>query len=225
MRRIDNDLDMITAVTDVKGKRMIDIGCGTGDLVRQLTEAGAIVSGIDTAEVIEKAKQFPTAGSETYLEGGGETLPFPDDFADVILFFASIHHVPETKMDQALAETRRVLKPDGLAIIIEPVATPGSYTELIRLVEDEEHIQKLASDAINRASMSGFVLKTEDMLYFERSLQDYKVLLDKYVEDEEKRSEYYSEAKKITEGLSREAGVSTDEFRFKSICRMQVLKT
>jgi len=44
------------------------------------------------------------------------------------------------------------------------------------------------------------------------------------IRDEEKRAGYFSEARQVTERLSRESGVSTDEFRFKSICRMQVLK-
>lgn len=223
MKRIENDMDIITSLLAVNGKSIIDVGCGTGDLVRKLTEAGAIVSGIDTADMIMKANEFPTAGNETYLEGGGEALPLPGVSADVILFIASFHHVPETQMDHALAEARRVLKPGGIAVIVEPVATPGSYTELIRLVEDEELIQKLALEAINRAADSVFMLETEEKFYFERSLQDYQELLEKYVEEEDKRVRCFFEAQQLMERMSLDSGVNADAYRFKSICRRLVL--
>ena len=222
MRQIEDDMEIISAIADVKEKRIADVGCGAGDLVRKLIGSGANVTGIDTAEWIEKAKTFPPAGNETYLEGGGENLSFPDNSLDMVIFFASFHHVPESMLDRAIVETYRVLKPGGRAIFLEPVARDGSYTELIRMVEDEGHIQELAYDAIGRASRIGFKPGSEEMIYFARSLEDFRNLVGKYVEDEEKRPGYIARAEEIATGLSREAGMDSEAFVFKSICRLNV---
>ncbi len=224
MKKIENDLDIIAGVTDVKGKRFIDVGCGTGDLVRELAAAGAGVTGIDSAAMIEKAKAFPTEGDEDYLVGGGEALPVPNGSADVVVFLASLHHVPEAEMDRAAGEARRVLKPGGVVIFGEPVSRDGSYTELIRLVEDEARIQQLAHEVIKGTIKKGVTRHVQEMVYFERSLRDFKDLLDKYVDDKKEREDYYARANEVTARLSRETGVPADAFRFKSICRIDILQ-
>lgn len=223
MRKITKELEVLEALGSLKDKTVIDVGCGTGVMTRELALRGAKVTGIDTKEMLEKAKAAAPVGVETYIPGGGEALPFDDSTADVILFFASLHHVPEGKMISALKEAHRVLKPGGVTVCLEPVGLEGSYFDIIRLVEDERKIQGLAYEAIKESGDFGLKNNEEYMVYIERSYEDYVSLLNKYVDDEVKRNDCLVQAKEITERLSREAGVVFADFRFKSICRVNVL--
>ncbi len=118
---------MLEFVGDVAGKRVIDIGCGEGQVAQALAERGAHVLGFDpfipgTDEV--------ALGSGTYRlqVGSADSLPLADGIADVVLFMFSLHHVPGAMMPGALAEARRVLKPGGQLCVVEPIADgPAQY--------------------------------------------------------------------------------------------------
>ena len=224
MKKIEKEFKIFTEITDLKGKAVIDIGCGTGELVRALTRQGAEVTGIDKPDMLAKAKEHQRAGNEKYLPGEGEHIPVKENEADMVIFFASFHHIPESLMMQALEETYRVLKTGGTAIFLEPVGKEGSYFELIRLAEDEREIQKRAFEAIKNASRIGFKSKKEEIFYMERSYDDFVNMLNLFVDDDEKREEYLTRGKEITARFARDAGVSFTDYRFKSICRMNVLQ-
>ena len=224
MIEVENDLEIIRAVTRISGKRVIDVGCGSGELVRSLAGNGAAVTGIDSSEILKKAREFPQIKDEVYLAGGGEILPLEMDCADIVLFFASLHHVPEPFMKRALKETHRVLKNEGMVIILEPMPENGSYFELIRLVDDETPRLKSAYNAIRHACKVGFRQEGEELVYSQRSFTDFLELLEKYVDNKEEREGYLARAEEAVERMSREAGMSITDYRFKSIARVNVLR-
>jgi ubiquinone/menaquinone biosynthesis C-methylase UbiE len=224
MRKIENERDIILQLVEPKNKTIIDVGCGAGGMARGLTEQGARVIGVDTPGMLAKAGEHPPIGNEKYVAARGENLPFKSDFADMIIFAASLHHIPGPMMMQAIKESRRVLETGGLAVFVEPCGQEGSYFELIRLVEDERDIQRLAFEAIKKAHLFGMESKTEEIVYFERSYADYVNLLDIFIEDEDERSGYVQEAGKVTEKLCQAANQTITDYRFKSICRVNVLQ-
>ena len=223
MRKVRSNIEALSPLRSFKGKVVIDIGCGTGELVRDLSKQGAVVTGIDTAEMIVKANDIKRAGNETYLSGKAEKLPFEDNFADIITFFASLHHVPEGMINQALREAQRVIKPGGLVFCLEPVGEKGSYFELIRLLEDERDIQAMVYKAIKRANSLNLFNQEEYRVYFERSYEDFIKLNEVFIEDENQRNQLAEKARGITLRLSHEAGIDFKDFRFKSICRVNIL--
>lgn len=224
MKKITDEIVFVTDLMDVRGKNVVDVGCGAGELVRGLTGKGASVIGIDLPFMLEKAKAETPAGNETYIEGGAEVLPLDDRSMDLVVYFASFHHIPEQGMEPAMKEAHRVLKPGGKILFLEPVGVEGSYFELIRLVDDEREVQQLAKKMIDNAPGFDFKHIKEEMFYFERSLVDYGNILDKFVDDEEKRNECRAQAKKITERLSKESGTTIDDYRYRSIGRINVLE-
>lgn len=224
MKKIENALEVISGVVTLQGKVIIDVGCGTGNLVRAMASEGARVTGIDTLGMLEKAKEHPLAADEEYLPGSAAKLPFKNKTADVIVYFASIHHVPMEKMNLAIKEMYRVLKPGGAAVFLEPVAKPGSYFELTRLVEDEREVQKHAYQAIKDAMALGMEMMDEYMVYFERWFDDYVNLLNTFIDDEANRERYLVQSRARAQQLASEAGVDFKDYRFKSICRINVLK-
>ncbi len=76
-----------------------------------MASENAKVIGIDTLEMIEKELNYPIVKDEKYRIGKGEELSVGANFADVMTFTASFHHIPYDLMLQALNECYRYLSP------------------------------------------------------------------------------------------------------------------
>jgi trans-aconitate 2-methyltransferase len=92
-----------------RGERLLDIGCGTGQLTQQIAEAGAEVIGIDSASgMVEQArKNFPRLRFE---QMDARSFHFDEPF-DAIFSSAVLHWVHEH--DQVAACVSRALKSGG----------------------------------------------------------------------------------------------------------------
>ncbi len=66
----------------------------------------------------------------------------------------SLHHVPLARMDRALAEIARVLRPGGHLYASEPVFA-GELNGIMRLFHDEQAVREAALAAIDRAAAGG----------------------------------------------------------------------
>ena len=99
---------------DVRGLRGVDLGCGEGYNTRLLTQRGAVVAGIDIAQVfVGHAKQFEDQhpSGMSYCVGSAVELPFADAMLDFATGFMSLMDIPET--DRVISEAYRILKPGG----------------------------------------------------------------------------------------------------------------
>lgn len=107
-------LSNLVPYASLKGKRVLDIACGTGWSTEQLVRAGAIVTAFDlTPKAVEMTKKrLALYGLEaTVLEADAEHLPFPDASFDYVLAWGCLMHTPDT--EQAVREIYRVLVPGG----------------------------------------------------------------------------------------------------------------
>ena len=107
---------------DGKG-RILDVGCHGSKLVIELASLGYETYGIDVIEYPLKHKNF------TFIQGDIYKAPFPDNFFDAVTAVSTIEHVglgrygDPTDSDgdkKAVKEIKRILKPDGKAIITVP---------------------------------------------------------------------------------------------------------
>jgi ubiquinone/menaquinone biosynthesis C-methylase UbiE len=224
MKKINTPFELISDEFSFKNKVVIDVGCGTGDIVRRLASQGAVVTGIDVPKMIEKARKHGLPNNVKYHKASAEKIPVRDNYADILLYIASFHHVPEGKMQNALVECKRILKTGGKALFVEPVVRPGSYYEITGLVEDEKKWYAKAYDIIKSSVELGFKIESEDYYYIERSFSDYIDLLNNFVDDCQQREKVIKKARKITEKFSKEAGKDFEEFRYKSIIRKNILE-
>jgi SAM-dependent methyltransferase len=102
------------AVADVApGMRVLDVGCGRGEIVRHCTGLGAYACGVDYAPV---ALQMARSAGDVF-QANAKRLPFPSSFFDRVLMFDLVEHLHPWELDEALAEARRVLRWDGKLII------------------------------------------------------------------------------------------------------------
>ena len=108
---------------DVRGRRIVDFGCGSGANTALLARRGAHVWAIDISEDLlrlgnRRLAVSGLAGEATFIAGSAHDMPFPDGSIDVVFGIAILHHLD---LDLVSREVRRVLKPGGRAIFQEPV--------------------------------------------------------------------------------------------------------
>lgn len=138
------------------GRRVVDVGCGSGELVRWLREEGADVVGVECGEeMIRQAREGDPEHPEAYLDGVGQDLPLPGESADAVIMSFSLHHVPSDHMTDALREAHRVLHPGGTLYVAEPMSV-GAGHEVVSLVDDETEVRSLAQEALAQAESLGF---------------------------------------------------------------------
>jgi ubiquinone/menaquinone biosynthesis C-methylase UbiE len=99
---------------DLRGKDVLEIGCGTGVHARLLAESGARLTAVDlTDTAIElTTRRLDLHGLEAnVLQADAERLPFDDASFDFVWSWGVIHHSSRT--EAVLAEVARVLRPGG----------------------------------------------------------------------------------------------------------------
>jgi SAM-dependent methyltransferase len=103
-------------------ERLLDIGCGSGLYFPTLSRRAGRVVGIDISKEMVKAARtlidVKKLGNIEVLEGSAEELPFPDESFDAVLGFDVLHHIQD--VERALQEVKRVLRPGGKFVSIEP---------------------------------------------------------------------------------------------------------
>lgn len=152
-------------LSPLKGRRILDVGCGGGHLLRALAAKGARVAGVDPdAAALELART--TAPDALIQQAGAEKLPFGDGMVQAAIFLNSLHHVPVPDMPAALAEAARVVGRGGSVLIVEPLPE-GTYFETLRPIEDETAIRLAAQRIIAKTIQAGTLIEA-DRLEYER---------------------------------------------------------
>ena len=98
----------------VSGMRVLDVGCGTGNVAIPFARQGAVVTGVDIASnLLIQARERATAeGLEaTFDEGDAEQLPYADASFDVVVSMFGAMFAPRPEL--VVSELARVLRPGG----------------------------------------------------------------------------------------------------------------
>jgi ubiquinone/menaquinone biosynthesis C-methylase UbiE len=125
---------------------LLDAGCGDGGVARLLRERVTEVTAID----VEPSSEWHDEPGLRFLVGDAEALPFDSASFDVVHSKDSLHHMDAP--ERALAEYRRVLKPDGVALIVEANRyNPLFYFHMTRAL-GHEHFTRRRFHALVRAA-------------------------------------------------------------------------
>lgn len=103
--------------------RVLDLGSGSGFHAALLASWGYDVEAIDVA-----GRRLPDVTYFDVAEYDGRTIPFADAAFDVVLASHVLAHLADAS--RVLAEVRRVLRPDGVAIFIVPTTSWRVWTSL-----------------------------------------------------------------------------------------------
>ena len=119
---------------DVRGKDVLDLGCGSGENTLLLAHRKANVIALDISpDLIDIAKRRMSINKPfsdvKFLTASAHDLPLPDESVDVVFGIAILHHLD---MATISAQIMRVLRPGGRAIFQEPVRD----SRLLRIVRE-----------------------------------------------------------------------------------------
>lgn len=116
------------------GKRVLEVGLGTGTDFIQWARAGAEIHGVDLTEasiayVRERLALYGLTGYPRV--GDAEALEFPDNTFDIYYSWGVLHHTPD--MNKAIREAARVLKPGGeMRIMLYHARSVGAFLVWLR---------------------------------------------------------------------------------------------
>jgi SAM-dependent methyltransferase len=105
---------------ELRGKHVLDYGCGHGMAAVVLARAGATVTAFDLSPgYVSEARERARANGVAVecVVADGEELPFPDGSFDAVWGNAILHHLD---LHRAGRELFRVMKPGGVAVFCEP---------------------------------------------------------------------------------------------------------
>ncbi|HVN28612.1 MAG TPA: class I SAM-dependent methyltransferase, partial [Candidatus Binataceae bacterium] len=138
IRRADTDFPLKYLPYDSRG-RLLDVGCGSGDLLARMESLGWEAQGIDLDPIAVAAAR--RKGLEVH-RGALDRRNFPDAHFDAVVMSHLIEHVHQPI--ELLAHARRVLRPGGRLVIATPNAESLGHRMLRErwpLLDPPRHLQ------------------------------------------------------------------------------------
>ena len=181
---------------NLNNKKILEIGCGSANFTKQIALNGfnreIIACEVDKTQ--HKKNLELKIDNIKFIEAAAQNLPFEDESFNFIFMFKSFHHIPKNMMKKALSEIKRVLKPNGIAYISEPLFM-GDQNELIRLFHDEEQVRIDAFNAIKEA------VESEEFKLFQEIFFQTEVSYENFEDFENKMMNVTYNDNKIDNGL------------------------
>lgn len=119
----------------------LDIGCGIGTMHRYIRPLFDTIDGCDvSSESVERASRENPGVCYRHYEAGSE-LPYQSETFDFAMTVCVVHHVPPAFWPEFFSEMHRVLKPGGLACVIEHNPfNPATRLAVLRCPFDEDAV-------------------------------------------------------------------------------------
>ena len=159
---IERRLDAEGLLKPHPAARCVDIGCGVGRMHPYVKGMFASIDGCDISEAsIARARsENPTLRYSTYR---APRLPYADGSFDFAMTVCVMHHVPPPDRPGFLAEMRRVLRPRGLACVIEHNPfNPATRLAVMRCPFDEDAVLLGSGTTLELMRAAGFQDATKE---------------------------------------------------------------
>lgn len=150
---------LIELLAPKQNEKILDLGCGTGDLAKKLFDLGVNVVGVDKSlNMIHQAKEkYPEI---TFIENDATNLEFVNEF-DAVFSNATMHWVNPPK--KALQSIHQSLKKDGRF-----VAEFGG----------KGNVQKITDEIIQQMNEVGIQFQQENFPWYYPSIGEYSTLME-----------------------------------------------
>jgi ubiquinone/menaquinone biosynthesis C-methylase UbiE len=101
---------------NINGRRVLDVGCGTGLLFNQITNEAQTVVGVDlSSKLLHKAKNRARNHKVHLVQADADHLPFTSSHFNVVFAFTVLQNMP--KPAETLNEIKRNAKPDAFIVV------------------------------------------------------------------------------------------------------------
>lgn len=161
---------LLDAMGDIKGKRVLEYGCGQGRLSVLMAKRGALVTSLDLGPDLVRlaAKVAKLNGvSVEYVVGDISQPHFPPDSFDVVVGDSILHHLTVKGAQMAIAQAHKVLRPGWSAYFLEPVENSPTFEYLQNLVP----IKGYRPSILQKKAWQEFLARADD-----RSMSDNELI-------------------------------------------------
>lgn len=169
------------------GAKVLDLGCGNGDVVQAWRDLGYQAYGCDFKfKQGERVERLLADGRISLIEQKPYRLPYPNQTFDVIITNQVMEHVAD--YSSTLAEIRRILKPEGCCLHIFPsrgvLIEPHVFIPFATILQNRQWIALWALLGLRRASQRGLTWRrvAEQNYSYLRSSTNYLTAAELRVE-------------------------------------------
>ncbi|MGW1681329.1 class I SAM-dependent methyltransferase [Saccharopolyspora sp. NPDC002376] len=132
------------------GGRVLDIGCGPGNVTaalgRQVGQTGLAI-GLDVSRpMLARAARTETSDNVGFIRADARDLPFPDGTFDLVTSLAALQLIPSP--DDVLAAACRALAPGGWLAVMVPTPRDGLLHQAARLIGDRAGLTFFGPDDV-----------------------------------------------------------------------------
>lgn len=151
--------DLIKLLAPVEGENILDVGCGTGDITKQLNDLGANIIGIDKSEnmINQAQKKYPNI---KFKVADVTELRYSNKF-DAVISNATLHWVQSPKK--------------ALSCIYNSLKTEGRF---VAELGGEGNVQLITTEIRNQIKKLGISLKQERFPWYFPSIGEYTTLME-----------------------------------------------
>ncbi|QQG38992.1 MAG: class I SAM-dependent methyltransferase [Candidatus Woesearchaeota archaeon] len=142
------------------GKKILDLGAGTGNYGKAMKEKGYDVICIDNSEeMVKKCRQKGLIAKVMDIE----ELDFPENTFDGVCASASLIHIPKANLEKVLKSIKRVLKPGGLFYVGVQTGDGEKFIDGVKLVRGKRFIVYYQEEELKEKLLKYFgIIKIKD---------------------------------------------------------------
>jgi ubiquinone/menaquinone biosynthesis C-methylase UbiE len=149
---------------DIAGKTILEIGCGTGEISVWFAKNNATIYGMDISNesiaiANRRSAENGTGDKTHFLVSPAEHTSFANDFFDIVFINVSLHHL---EVETALQEIKRILKPTGLFVAVEPFV----FSKTIQNIRTSKIVTKLYP--VRQETPTERILFADDLLAIQK---------------------------------------------------------
>ena len=155
---------IIKSLGDLRGKKVVELGCGLGEAAVYFAKQGAEVVATDISKGMCNLVERVAAKHGVVLttaQAYSHAMPFPDATFDVVYAANLLHHVD---IEQTLLEAKRILKPGGVFVSWDPLAHNPIINVYRRMAmgvrTEDEHPLKMKELAIFKKHFQNVTVAT-----------------------------------------------------------------
>lgn len=233
----DYGKELVDLLNPQQGEKILDLGCGTGELTQEIAKSGASVIGFDQSEtMIERAKS--KNGNIEYIVGDITSYKSSEEY-DAVFSNAVLHWV--TNQEEALSNVYGILKPNGR--FVAELGAKGNVQTIIdsiqNVIKDSGYPTKEVSEVLQFPSIGEYANLLESHGFWIESLFQFKrptlildgvqgfinwinvfgILLFENVPTELKKELIEKAAKQMAEKLEKDERYFADYVRLRIVVR------